>query len=126
MVVLAEVENLADDVDMSGVGAVARSPGQIAQPVDPLFAVTAQPPVIDRATDPVVAARHRDVAGHFLGVLDDRQPATDLTWQQRIAHAGLLLIGDPELSTMSVSFRGGAAGNRTPCKKSADVRKRCV
>jgi hypothetical protein len=117
MVVLAEVENLADDVDVGGVGAVARSPGQIAQPVDPLFAVTAQPPVIDRATDPVVAARHRDVAGHFLGVLDDRQPATDLTWQQRIAHAGLLLIGDPELSTMSVSFRQWSCRESNPLQK---------
>jgi hypothetical protein len=32
-------------------------------------------------TDPVVPACHRDVAGHFLGVLDDRQAATDLSWQ---------------------------------------------
>src|ERR1700722_5513741 len=95
MVVLAEIENLANYVDMGGVGAVTRSPGQIPQPVDALLLVTAQPPVIDRPTDPVVAARHRDVAGHFLGVLDYRPPATDLTWQQRFAHAGLLLIGDP-------------------------------
>ena len=29
------------------------------------------------------------VAGHFLGVADDRQPATGLSWQLRFAHAGL-------------------------------------
>jgi hypothetical protein len=29
-------------------------------------------------------------------VLDDRQPATDFSWQLRFAHAGLLVLGDPD------------------------------
>jgi hypothetical protein len=37
MVVLAEIEDLPGYVDMGGVGAVARSPGQIPQTVDALF-----------------------------------------------------------------------------------------
>jgi hypothetical protein len=81
---------------VGGVGAVVRSPGQIAQPVDAVLLVTPQPPVVDLATDPVIPARHRDVAGHFLGVLDDRQPATDLSGQLRFAHASLPVIGDPD------------------------------
>src|SRR5690348_1312824 len=72
MVVLAQIEDLADDVDMGGVGAMARSPGQITQTIDAELAVAAQPGVVGRPTNPVIAARHRDVAGHFLGVLDDR------------------------------------------------------
>src|ERR1700757_2329828 len=80
---------------MGGVGAVVWSSRQIPQPVDTLLPITAQPPVVDLSTDPVIPTRHRDIASHFLGVLDDRQAATDLPWQLRFAHAGLLVLGDP-------------------------------
>src|ERR1700756_2554041 len=114
MVVLAQIEDLADDVDMGGVGAMARSPGQIPQPIDAQLAVAPQPGVVGRPTNPVVAARHRDVAAHFLGVLDDRQPATDFTGQQRFAHAGLLMIGDPDCQRCPSVLERWSQGDSNP------------
>jgi hypothetical protein len=83
-------------LDVGLVRACKRPLRAVTQAVDAVFLIAPQPAVIRGAADAVVPARHCNVAGHFLSVLDHRQATTDIAWQLRFAHAGLLLRGDPD------------------------------
>jgi hypothetical protein len=85
VVVLAQVDDLADHVGVRCQWAAMRSAGSVTEPIDTVLVVAALPRVEALSADPVVAARTSDVAGDVLGVLEDRQASLGL--------AGELLLG---------------------------------
>src|SRR5215211_134669 len=73
VVVLAQVDDLADDLGAGLVGADPGSAGPVAQPVQAEFVVAAAPFVERLPADAVVAAGQGDVAGDLFSVAQDRQ-----------------------------------------------------
>jgi hypothetical protein len=96
VVVLAQVDDLAHDLDMGGPGADQRPLGPVPQAFDAMGLVAAVPDVVALAADAVVAAGQGDVAGDLLGMADDRQATPHLTRQLQIAQWVSLLVGDPK------------------------------
>jgi hypothetical protein len=92
---LTQVHDFADDLFGGGVGTVMGALGAVSQTGQALCFVAALPAVEPVATDPVVAARGRHVAGHFLGVTQDHQPVFGLSLQLVFVHAALLVGGTP-------------------------------
>ena len=73
VVVLAQIEDLADHL---GLGGVRAHLGPFRTRPETFFAellVALLPVVEGLAGNPVIPAGHRDVPGHFLGMVEDRQ-----------------------------------------------------
>jgi hypothetical protein len=79
VVVLPQIQDLADHIDPGRPRADVRPPRAGLQARGALVLVAAKPDVEHLAADPEIPARHRDVAGHFLRVAQHRQAMPDLT-----------------------------------------------
>src|SRR5829696_5823507 len=82
-----------------------RPPRAVLQSVRPLAVEAALPGVEQLSADPVVATRHRHIAGDFLGMAEDGQASTHLTIEQWITHAGSPTDQPTQVSSISLSFR---------------------
>jgi hypothetical protein len=69
---LAQVDDLADDLGAGGVGAHPGPVRAVPEPVETLGVIAALPGVEALAADAVVAAGQGDVAGDFLSMAQDR------------------------------------------------------
>jgi hypothetical protein len=96
VVVLAQVDELADDLGAGGVGAHPWPVGTIPEPVQAVGVVAAFPGVEDLAADAVVAAGQADVAGDLLSVAQDRQAPRRPSGQLLLGHGVSSLVGDPK------------------------------
>src|SRR5438309_7808409 len=118
VVVLTQIDDLADDIGAGGSRAATRPRRAVAQAgitelrVAPLPAVKAGP------RDAVVAAGQRDVAGDFLGVPEDRQAVGHGAQVLSFDHWDLLLIWETPVSTTSVSLRASS-------REARPSRRRC-
>ena len=92
VVMLAQVDDLLDDVGMGDRRAVQRSAGAVLEALQALVFVSALPPVEDVAADAVVAAGGGDVSADLLRMLQHRQapirpPDQILLTPHTISHA---------------------------------------
>jgi len=78
VVVLAQVDDLADDLALRGVWAHVRPRRPVPEALLPELLVAVQPLVEGRSADAVVATGGGDVAGDLLGVSEYRQAVPDL------------------------------------------------
>lgn len=72
VIVLPEIQDLADDLGFGGMWTDERSAGAVAKAVEAELLVTAEPAVVRMPGDAEVAAGHGNVAGDLLGVTNDR------------------------------------------------------
>jgi hypothetical protein len=72
VVVLAQVDDLADNLGASGVGTDLGAVGAVPEPVQAVLVIAASPLVEALAADAVIAAGQADVAGDLLSVAQDR------------------------------------------------------
>lgn len=86
MVVLTQVHDLAHHIGMGRERTEVRPAGTVAQPVEALGFVAALPRVKALPANPVVTAGLSDVAGNFLGVLEDGQATLGLTYELLFGH----------------------------------------
>src|SRR5512132_448454 len=106
----------------------------------PILLVPALPAVEALPGDPVVPARHGDVAGHLLGMAQHRKPVTHHPIQHRFAHDGLRTAPSPDcqrcpsvLDTVAVGFEPTeelpphtlSSSEHRPSATAADATPRC-
>jgi hypothetical protein len=96
VVVLAQVDDLVDDLGPGGVGAHPWPVGAVPEPVETVGVVAAFPGVEALAADAVVAAGQGDVAGDLLSVAQDREAALGHPGQLLLGHRVSSLVGDPK------------------------------
>jgi hypothetical protein len=96
VVVLAQVEDLADHLGAGGVGTDLGPVGTVPQPVQAVGVVALAPLVEYLPADAVVAARQGDVAGDLLSMAQDRQASLGHPEQLLLGHGVSSLVGDPE------------------------------
>jgi hypothetical protein len=96
MVVLAQVEDLADHLGAGGVGTDLGPVGAVPEPVQAIRVVASAPGVEHLVADAVGAAGQRDVAGDLLSMAQDRQASRGHPAQLLLGHGVSSLVGDPE------------------------------
>src|SRR5665213_195632 len=96
VVVLAEVDDLADDLLLRRLGAQVRPRGSIPQADDAQLLVPAEPHVVALPGDAVVPTCQGDVAADLLGMADDRQPSSRVSGEFSLGHLGLLSVWGPK------------------------------
>jgi hypothetical protein len=96
VVVLAPVDDLADDLGAGGVGAHLGPVGAVPEPVQAVGVVAALPAVEALAADALVAASQRDVAGDLLSMAQDRQAPRRPSGQLLLGPGVSSLVGDPK------------------------------
>src|SRR5262245_33064421 len=96
VVVLAQVDDLADHLGAGGVGAEVGAMGAVPQPVQAVGVVAALPGVEALAGAAVLAAGQGDVAGDLLSVAQDRQASLGHPGQLLLGHGVSFLVGDPK------------------------------
>jgi hypothetical protein len=96
VVVLAQVDDLADHLGAGGVGADLGPVRAVSEPVQAMGVIAAAPLVEHLAADAVVAARQADVAGDLFSMAQDRQATIGHPEQLLLGHGVSSLVGDPE------------------------------
>jgi len=96
VVVLAQVDDLADHLGAGGVWTDPGTMGAVPEPVQAVLVVALAPLVEHLAADAVVAAGQRHVAGDLLSVTKDRQASLGATGQLLLGHRVSSLVGDPK------------------------------
>src|SRR4249919_1575657 len=86
VIALAQVDDLADDLGLGGVRDHVGPSRTVPEPLETVLLVPAEPDVVGLARDPVVAAGQRDVAGHLLGMSDDRQTMRRRSGELSLGH----------------------------------------
>ena len=98
--ILKRVTPLADDVGPSRQRTVVGPAGSVPQAVNAFVVVAPLPRVEALAADPVVPARQGDVAGHFLGVEEDRQAPLGLPGELLLGHQVSQSREDPSVNNL--------------------------
>jgi hypothetical protein len=98
VVVLAQVEDLADHLGAGSVGADLGPVGAVPEPVQAVGVVAAAPGVEALAADAVVAAGQADVAGDLLSMAQDGQATPGDPEQLLLGHGVSSLVGDPSVN----------------------------
>jgi hypothetical protein len=96
VVVLAQIDDLADDLGAGGVGADLGPVGAVPEPVQTVGVVAAAPGVEALAADAVVATGQGNVAGDLLGMAQDGQATPGHPEQLLLGHGVSSLVGDPK------------------------------
>jgi hypothetical protein len=96
VVVLAQVDDLADDLGAGGVGTDLGPVRAVPEPVQAVGIVAATPGVEALAADAVVAAGQRHVAGDLLSVAQDGESSLGHPEQLLLGHGVSSVVGDPE------------------------------
>jgi hypothetical protein len=96
VVVLAQVDDLADDLGAGGVGADLGPVGAVPESVEAVGVIAPAPGGEALAADAVVAAGQADVAGDLLSMAQDRQAPLGHPGQLLLGHRVSSLVGDPE------------------------------
>jgi hypothetical protein len=96
VVVLAQVDDLADHFGAGGVGADVGAVGAVPEPVQAVGVVAAAPGVEALAADAVVAAGQGHVAGDLLSMAQDRQASLGHPGQLLLGHGVSSVVGDPK------------------------------
>jgi hypothetical protein len=105
VVVLAQVDDLADNLGASGVGTDLGAVGAVPEPVQAVLVIAASPLVEALAADAVIASGQADVAGDLLSVAQDRESSLGHPEQLLLGHGVSFLVGDPECQpSLSVPY----------------------
>jgi len=96
VVVLAQGDDLADDLGAGGVGADLGAVGAVPEPVKAVGVIAPAPGVEALAADAVGAAGQADVAGDLFSMTQDRQATIGHPGQLLLGHGVSSVVGDPE------------------------------
>jgi hypothetical protein len=96
VVVLAQVEDLADHLGTGGVGTDQRPVRAVPEPIQAIGVIAAPPGIEALAADAEVAAGQRHVAGDLLSMAQDGESSLGHPGQLLLGHGVSSLVGDPK------------------------------
>src|SRR5512133_335924 len=96
VVVLAQGDDLADDLGAGGLGADLGPVGAVPEPVQAVGVIATPPGGEALAADAVLAAGQGDVAGDLLSMAQDRQAPLGHPGQLLLGHRVSSVVGDPK------------------------------